>query len=155
MKTVYPCCSASAKTPRILVTGSREWNDFKLVKKELSQFPPDTTVIHGAARGADRIAGYIARQLGFKVVEYPAQWDKYGRRAGILRNEEMATQSACTHVLAFHDDPNLGRGTAHMVRLIRRRGMPVKWISHSGIKMLPPYEELRRSKGEAGKEADG
>jgi hypothetical protein len=78
--------------------------------------------MHGAARGADRLAGAAASTLGLEVVEYPADWRRYGRRAGFLRNEQMLAAGPDL-VVAFHQDSS--RGTAHTISLARKAGIEV------------------------------
>jgi hypothetical protein len=80
-------------------------------------------VIHGDARGADRWAAEVARQLGCRVRAFPADWDRFGKRAGILRNLQMLDQEPVL-VLAFQF--NGSRGTQHTISEARRRGIPVE-----------------------------
>ena len=47
------------------------------------------TLLHGGARGVDTIAGDWARRRGFEVKVMPADWDQYGKAAGMIRNKEM------------------------------------------------------------------
>lgn len=77
---------------KILVFGSREWTDSATIYRVLSKLPTDTVLVHGAARGADRLAGEIGNTLGFDVRPYPvpqSEWDQYGNAAGIMRNGRM------------------------------------------------------------------
>jgi len=113
---------------KVLVCGSRRWLDQGAIERELRKLPPGTVVIHGAAAGADNIAGYVAKDiLGFEVRAYPADWAKYRRGAGPVRNRQMlreehpdADGEHIDKVLAFHEDPELGKGTRDMVALARR-----------------------------------
>ena len=111
---------------KVLVCGSRSWDDYGAVESALGELVTRRgrfTVMHGAARGADRLAGRAARALGLDVVEYPAQWDRLGRRAGYVRNEQMLAERPDL-VLAFHKDGS--RGTAHMIKLARDAGIEVE-----------------------------
>jgi len=110
---------------RILVTGSRTWDLYGPVFIALSLFGPETVVVHGGAKGADSLAEDAAKQLGFQTEVHFAQWDKHGRRAGILRNEEMLDTSPDL-VLAFWDGAS--RGTRHCIDSARIRGIPVQVI---------------------------
>jgi hypothetical protein len=77
---------------KILVFGSREWVWDGVVYRILSKLPKDTILVHGAAHGADRIAGKIGHQLGFDVRPYPVtdqEWKEHGPVAGNLRNARM------------------------------------------------------------------
>lgn len=86
---------------KVLVFGSREWTDAGLILKRLKVFPASTVVIHGKARGADSLAGEIARGLGFKVIEEPALWDVEGKAAGPKRNQRMLDVHKPTCGLGF------------------------------------------------------
>jgi len=95
------------------------------MRKELEQFPRCTELIHGGARGADKMADEIGRELGFIVVEVPADWDKYGRSAGAIRNREMLDMKPDL-VIAFPTAES--RGTWNCVNEARRRGIKVKIV---------------------------
>jgi len=114
----------------VLVCGDRRWTDDVAIHAELMLLRDHgfTSVIHGAARGADRIAGQEARLLGFAVKEFPASWDVYGKAAGVFRNEEMV-HCLPDLVLAFHANLKHSRGTSHMVQLARGYGIPVRVIT--------------------------
>lgn len=76
----------------MLVFGSREWLWDGVLYRILSKLPKDTILVHGAAKGADRIAGRIGTELGFEVRPYPvsdAEWKQHGPVAGHLRNARM------------------------------------------------------------------
>lgn len=108
---------------RILVCGSRDWTDQTPIYRELSQYPPGTVVIHGACRGADQLAGHVARMLSFEVLEFPADWS-LGKKAGPMRNERMLREGKPDVVLAFHPNVEWSHGTADMLRRAVRKGVP-------------------------------
>lgn len=65
---------------RNLITGSRNFNDFNLMRKTLSHFQnKEVTIVHGNCRGADKIAGPIGKELGFNIEPHPADWEEYGK----------------------------------------------------------------------------
>lgn len=75
----------------VIITGSRNWTDRETIVRALGKFAPDSTlVIHGAARGADTVAAAVAAELGFAVRAFPADWKRHGRKAGPIRNGNMA-----------------------------------------------------------------
>jgi ABC-type sugar transport system substrate-binding protein len=84
--------------------------------------------MHGDCRGADKIAAAQALDLGFWVEAYPAEWDKHGKKAGILRNLQMLKQNPDV-VLAFRR--NGSRGTTHMIEAAKAKGIPVVIHEHS------------------------
>jgi len=111
---------------KILCCGSRYWLNYQYVLDTLTEFKDqDTTIIHGACRGADRMSGRAARELGFRIVEFPADWATYGRAGGPIRNRVMLDQEPDL-VIAFHVDLSQSRGTADTVREAERRGIPVR-----------------------------
>lgn len=109
----------------VLVCGSREWTDRAAILREIEKLAITDIVIHGAARGADRIAGEIATSYGLQVRAFPAQWDRYGKSAGPFRNQQMLDQQPDL-VLAFTPDLEKSIGTRHMVRIARAAGVPVE-----------------------------
>jgi hypothetical protein len=80
-----------------------------------------TLIIHGAAKGADTLAGRWAKEFNIPVLVFPADWKKYGRRAGPIRNAQMLSEGKPNLVVAFPG----GRGTANMVGLSQKAGVPV------------------------------
>jgi hypothetical protein len=106
----------------VLICGSRNWSDVHAIRKELVRLPPNATIIHGGAPGADRTAGWLAEDLGFTVHEYLADWKRHGRRAGILRNLEML-DAGPDLVIAFQR--NGSKGTQHTIDEAKRRGIPM------------------------------
>jgi hypothetical protein len=107
----------------VLVCGSRDWRDGEAIKHALMRLPLGTTVMHGGARGADRLADTIASGLGFDVREYPADWKGLGRSAGAMRNLAMLDEGPDL-VLAFWKDGS--RGTALTISEANRRGIEVE-----------------------------
>lgn len=83
-------------------------------------------MICGMAFGADTMAYNWAKRHGVKVHEYPADWEKYGKRAGYIRNKQMLEEGKPDLVVAFPG----GKGTAMMVNLARQAGVRVIEISH-------------------------
>lgn len=115
------------KPRRILVCGGR---DFKPERRHeaalMLALAPGSTLIHGAARGCDLWAMGVAAKLGDVAIEaYPASWRTHGRSAGPIRNRRMLHEGRPDLVLAFPG----GRGTAHMVEIARRDGIPVQEVA--------------------------
>lgn len=108
---------------RLLVTGSRNWCDHNLIRSALEEWKAKgaTVLIHGDARGADAIAAQIAADLGLQILSYPAQWAKYGKKAGTLRNEQMLREGRPGVVIAFPLPDSIG--TWHMVSIAKRAGI--------------------------------
>ena len=110
---------------RVIVCGGREFANYTLMWDVLNrECPPGSTIVHGAARGADYLAGFVARSLGLNVEEHPADWTWLGRSAGPRRNEQMAASGADL-CIAFPG----GRGTADMVRRAKAHGILVYHVT--------------------------
>jgi hypothetical protein len=76
---------------RLLICGSRYWDDESVIADILAITPADATVIHGAARGADKLADDVAKEFGLTIEAYPVDWSQ-GKAAGPQRNAEMVAQ---------------------------------------------------------------
>lgn len=113
------------KNIRVIVAGSRGLNDYKIVKKYLDKifgrWNKEITIISGGARGADKLGEKYARENGLKVRVYKADWEKYGKRAGYIRNEKMAEVGDI--LIAFWDGES--RGTKNMIDIMRKNGKKV------------------------------
>lgn len=110
---------------RILVCGDRNWSDFNIIKRELSKYPNGTIIIEGDCRGADNIGEYIAKQLGFEVIKFPANWEKYGKSAGPIRNRQMLIEGKPDLILAFHSNIQNSRGTKNMIETANKSGIKI------------------------------
>jgi hypothetical protein len=120
---------------RILICGDREWSDLDLIKECLNLFRGHVkAVVHGGARGADKLAGQAALELKIELVEvYHADWSKYGRAAGPVRNQKMLDCGEPDIGWAFHDHILRSKGTRDMLRRLRKAGKPNALISHEGV----------------------
>src|SRR5690606_38640260 len=84
---------------------------------------PEFVVIEGGARGADTLARQWCENFGKDFEEYPADWDRYGKRAGYIRNQQMLDEGKPDLVVAFYDGQERSRGTAMMCDLARKAGI--------------------------------
>ncbi len=119
----------------VLVCGDRNWHNFVLprqILKDLLKHDPFITVIHGDCRGADKICGYTARQLGMIVKPEPANWNEYGLRAGPIRNKLMIDKYHPDLVIAFHNDVKNSKGTLGMLKLAIKSNIPIKLYKENG-----------------------
>jgi hypothetical protein len=115
---------------RVLVCGDRNWGDNEMIGRVMKALPVEgTTLIEGEARGADTAARDWGFYLGWTVERYAADWDKYGKSAGPIRNRQML-DARPDIVFAFHDDIENSRGTKNMVEQATKAGIPVGVFSH-------------------------
>lgn len=120
---------------RVLICGGRDFGNYAQILKVIQDIGPENieVVIHGAADGADSIAGSVAKGLGIKVMEFPANWEKFGKSAGPIRNQDMLDEGKPDLVIAFPDRES--RGTWDMVRRAKREGVEVRVIENIVFKV--------------------
>lgn len=120
---------------RVLVCGSRDWEDQSVMDAVLCGFArfEDIVIIEGGARGADKCAHLWAKFNADDHEVYTANWEKYGKGAGAVRNKQMLVEGKPDIVLAFKDgfDYTHSRGgTENMVAQAKLRGVPTYVVSH-------------------------
>lgn len=110
---------------RVLVCGGRRFNDPLTLGSWLGGIHknngPITLLIEGGAPGADFMARKFAEWIGIPTQTFEAEWSRYGRRAGPLRNKRMIEEGKPDLVVAFEG----GKGTADMVRQAEAAGIRV------------------------------
>lgn len=127
------------KELRIIVAGSRDFNDYQLLSDKIMGYLTDIEdtdkfknlsqikFISGTARGADVLGEQFAYTWGYDVVKFPANWDGLGNRAGYVRNAEMAKYAIADGnygvLIAFWDGKS--KGTKHMIDLAEKNGLEV------------------------------
>ena len=115
---------------RLIIAGGRDFNNYEGLKKAVDALLATKTktsnteiqIVCGMAKGADTLGEQFAKERGYKVNYFPADWKKYGRRAGILRNEEMAKNADA--LVAFWDGET--RGTKNMIETAQKYNLPVR-----------------------------
>lgn len=81
---------------RVIVAGSRDFDDYGLLCEKLDYylrnhpFPEDVVILSGCCAGADKLGERYAEDNGHEIMHFPAEWNKHGKAAGPIRNEEMA-----------------------------------------------------------------
>lgn len=117
---------------RVIIAGSRGFNNYDLLKKECDAFFVDKreiydiVIISGGARGADKTGEKYAQDEGFALEIYPAQWKKFGKRAGYRRNEQMA--EVADALIAFWDGSS--KGTKHMIDIMNEKNLLVRVVEY-------------------------
>ena len=111
---------------RVLICGDRNWDDKETIEKYILSLPMGSVIIQGKCRGADEIARYYAFAYGYEYIDFPADWEKYGKAAGPIRNRQMLDKGDPDIVVAFHNDINQSKGTANMLKQAKERGIPTE-----------------------------
>lgn len=112
---------------RVIIAGCRDFDDYALLKERCNDYlcekmeTHNVIIVSGHASGADALGERFAEEHGLQCEIHPADWGKYGRSAGPIRNAEMAEVSDA--LIAFWDGQN--PGTRSMIELARKKGLQV------------------------------
>jgi len=115
---------------RVLITGGRSYDDQDRLERALDELHSKhgfTSLMHGDASGADRLAGQWAVSRGVLVEAYAADWKNLGRIAGPIRNKKMLEEKPDL-VVAFPG----GKGTADMISKAKKSGCDIVLVDCSG-----------------------
>ena len=110
---------------KVAIVGSRGYSAPTKVVKYVRLLPRDTVVISGGAAGVDTWAEAAALFHGLETIVFPAQWDRHGRAAGMMRNSDIV--GVADRLVAFWD--GVSRGTEDSINQARARGIPVEVIA--------------------------
>lgn len=135
---------------RLIVAGSRTCDDWELVKTTLDRLTrrldkKKLVVLSGGAKGADKLGERWAFEsmVGYEV--YRADWDKYGKAAGMKRNAEMV--KAADVLIAFWDGKS--PGTEAIIDMAYKQGLKVKVVCFApGKTRLRAMQAITRKTGE-------
>lgn len=114
---------------RVIIAGGRDFHDYRRLRAFmnclLKPISEPVEIISGGANGADSLGERYAKEYGYTLKRFPADWNKYGKAAGPIRNREMALYAAEeTGVLvAFWDGAS--RGTQNMIARAEECGLKV------------------------------
>ena len=131
-------------TYRVIIAGGRNFNDKYLLEDNLMEWILDIylkhihdnekvsiEIISGNASGADRLGEEFVKEHLYELKLFPANWNKYGKAAGPIRNRQMAEYAAQADkgvLFAFWDGKS--RGTKSMIDLAKQYGLEVHVINY-------------------------
>lgn len=117
-------------TFRVIIAGSRSFKDYAvlqtacdnlLAKKKQTHH---IVVVSGTAKGADTLGEQYASERGYTVERFPADWQRYGKAAGPVRNRRMADNADA--LIAFWDGHSTG--TKDMIMKAKKKGLATRVI---------------------------
>lgn len=119
---------------KVLVCGGRDYNDFDKVCTTLDSINGVTTIISGAATGAatgaDTLSEKWAALRNIRIIRYPAQWKKFGRSAGPIRNQTMIDENPDIKLLVAFPG---GSGTRDMALRAVAAAIPILMAEESKL----------------------
>lgn len=121
---------------RVAIVGSRDFPRLDLVRQFVWELERTTVVVSGGAAGVDSVAVEEAKRLGMPYEVYPADWNRYGRRAGIVRNQQIV--DASIEVVAFWDGKS--RGTKSTMDMARAAGKKLSVVMPESPLLGPAVE---------------
>lgn len=115
---------------RIIVAGTRGYDDYEsfatTVKELIAGVKGNIIFLSGMAKtGADKLIIDFCKNEGYLHYPYPADWDRFGKGAGFIRNSTMADNG--TWLIAFHD--GISNGTAHMIKVAKEKELRINVIN--------------------------
>jgi hypothetical protein len=115
---------------RLIVAGSRTFDNYGLLKYMLDYYLQNVKgkveIVSGGATGADWLGERYAREKGYSVKVFPADWRKYGTAAGPKRNREMSLFA--THCIVFWDGKS--KGSKSMIEIAEKRGLKLRIVRY-------------------------
>ena len=123
---------------KTIVAGGRDGINAYLVEKAINAADWEiTTLVCGMARGVDSHAYNWAKRKGVPIEEYPADWDRYKKAAGHIRNAEMADNAEALIAIWDGESP----GTGGMIGVAEKKGLKVLVVK---ILNIPPKRERHK-----------
>lgn len=112
---------------KVIIAGGREFKNYGRLKNMCDYFLGnlnEVEVVCGMARGADKLGKQYAEEKNFKVAKFPADWEKSGKGAGAIRNEEMAIYADA--LILFWD--GMSRGSADMLKRAKAHKLKIREV---------------------------
>lgn len=115
------------KVFRVIIAGSRGFTNYEFLKDTMDRLlvnkhDCDIAIVCGEARGADTLGKKYAVERGYRVLSFQADWEKYNKSAGYIRNAEMADNADA--LVVFWDGKS--RGTKNMIEIASKKGIPIR-----------------------------
>jgi uncharacterized phage-like protein YoqJ len=118
---------------KVIIAGGRDFSDYDLLKEKATQIlqkyietNQEIIIISGTARGVDQLGEQYAKEMGFKIKRYAADWDKFGKSAGYKRNQKMA--EVADAAIVFWDGQS--KGSKHMIDIAKNKGLKVRVVNY-------------------------
>ena len=113
---------------KIVIAGCRYYNNYYEAKEYIDfcirEIKKNNTIVilSGGCKGADMLGERYAKENGYKLERFFADWNKYGKSAGPIRNEQMAIDA--DYIICFWDFKS--KGTKSMIEYAKKYSKPYK-----------------------------
>ena len=111
---------------KVGIVGSRGFTDYQMVCDEMSLIDNVDVIVSGGARGADSLGEKWAKENNKETLIFKPDWNKFGKRAGFIRNEDIIKNS--DYVIAFWD--GMSKGTKSSIDLCKKFGIKLKIVKY-------------------------
>jgi len=116
---------------KVIVAGGRNFQDYALLEATLLHLfsntsPDEIEIVSGGAKGADALGEQFAKIRQMLIQRFPADWRTHGKKAGFIRNMQMAEAAEC--LVAFWNGSS--PGTRSMIQIARSKGLRVRVIRY-------------------------
>ena len=121
---------------KVIIAGSRNFNDYEKLSKvcdSLFKNKKAIEIVSGIAKGADKLGEVYAKENGYGIKKFPANWNKYGKKAGYLRNVEMSNYADICVVFMLKGGT---KGSKHMINIAKDKGLKLKVIIYDEVKEI-------------------
>ena len=115
---------------KVIIAGGRDFKDYDLLCRKADYYlsrQDEIEIVSGCAKGADKLGERYADERGYLIKRFPADWGTFGKRAGYLRNEDMAIYADA--LIAFWNERS--KGTKHMIDIAEQQGLKVRVVIYN------------------------
>ena len=118
---------------KVIIAGGRDFGNYnrlknycdKILKAKVEQ-GYEIKVVSGTANGTDKLGERYAKEKGYEVLQFPADWDTHGRSAGYIRNKQMVENAdAC---ICFWN--GVSNGTKWMIEIAKEKQLPLRVVRY-------------------------
>ena len=118
---------------KVIIAGGRDFDDYIRLKSSVNNITSSLgkfMIVHGACpTGADFLADIYAWEMQVDAETYPAMWEDHGKKAGPIRNAQMA--KVADYLIAFWDGKS--KGTKSMINLAKSKGLGVRVVKYDPV----------------------
>lgn len=116
---------------KLICAGCRDFCDYDLLVERLDRFrilreDDEIEIVSGTCKGADKMGEWYAKEHGLSCKRFPAEWKRFGKSAGPIRNRKMAEYA--TNLIAFWDGNKSHSGTWNMIVTAQKLGLSVEVV---------------------------